>query len=142
LEPLPKANINKYLQKINNLLKTLPDQVIEELKSREIGYYPDPDSDKWRENLFRVTLENRSSVNTLLEITDRDCIYPTHADALKRYKLIGSAVDTFKKFGGEIQTGAETPFAKYLFDLFMDAKIEEADIPKAIRDYMKNKEKT
>ena len=45
-------------------------------------------------------------------------------------------------FGGEIQSGAATPFGEYLYDLFDEAGMEGADISKVIRDYIKRDEDT
>ena len=73
----------------------------------------------------------------LIKISEKENQHPAHADAMKRHDLITDAILAFKMFGGEIQAGAATPFGKYLFDLFMDAGIEDADISKVIRDYLK-----
>ena len=141
---IPQRQVNKHLQKLHSVLKHLPKQVKEILETREISLHPGtvslpdvPDKD-WDENTLRV-IKGGSALDILLNISSENEALPTHVDAMRRHSLITHAMINFAMHGGEILAGAETPFAKYLFDLFMDAKIEEVDISKAIRDYVKKK---
>jgi hypothetical protein len=133
-EPLSNAEINKHLKKLNSTLRAMPKQIIHLLRRRESDEYPKHPREAWFENLDRVR-DGGSAMDMLIKISKTQHKHPTHADAVKRHALITDAILAFKMFGGEIQSGAATPFGKYLFDLFIDAGIENADISKVISDY-------
>lgn len=133
---LPQAEINKHIQKLRATIKALPEQVRESLLRREIGIYPNPLGAGWLENAERV-LNGGSALDILYEATSGDHKIPARADAVKRHKIIFDAIQHFKLYGGEISSGMKSPFGRYLSDIFMDAKIEEADPAKAIQDYLK-----
>lgn len=138
-EPLSPRKINAELSRLRSALENLSPETRAHILSYEI--VPQHEAAP-QENFSFVTMFDRfngvvgegSCVERLEKIVANKFSSRTQRDAIKRRDLIFQAGFIYKAHGGKVEAREKSPFVKYLQHLFGDVGMENADVPKAVRD--------
>jgi hypothetical protein len=141
-EPLPPRKINSELGRLRTAVSKLSSETREEIGSRELlqWQYARPNERWFDDEYFRkgkLIKDNGSALDLLEKLVADDFKRKDDRDAVKRVNLISGAAFIFTTHGGKIEAGRNSPFVKYLDFLFLDVGMEQADVPKAVRDFVK-----